>query len=92
MDVSSLPLPPDLIEFVRVKMTTGEYASESEVVCEALTFLRERDHARAARLKELQREIQIGVDQLDRGDSKPFDAKEIKTEVRKRLAAGESGV
>lgn len=87
MDVSVLTLPPDLVEFVRFKMTTGEYSSEKEVVCEALAFLRERDEWRRQRLDRLQREIQIGRDQLDRGDSKPFDAHEIKDEVRRRLAA-----
>lgn len=92
MDVSKLPLPPDLREFVRVKMRTGEYASENEVVCEALSFLRERDQIRAMRLAELRRAVQIGVDQLDRGDSKPFDAEELKAEVRKRLATDDANV
>lgn len=87
MDVSSLALPPHLVEFVRVKMNTGEYASENEVVCEALTFLRERDELRSKRLRDLQSEVRMGRDQLARGDSRPFDAQEIKDEVRKRLAA-----
>ena len=92
MNVSDLPLPPDLIDFVRVKMNTGEYANESEVVCEALIFLRERDRARASRLKELRSEIQIGLDEIRRGESKPFDANEIKAEVRKRLAASDTSL
>ncbi|HQU42480.1 MAG TPA: type II toxin-antitoxin system ParD family antitoxin [Pirellulales bacterium] len=89
MDVSNLTLPPDLADFLRVKMSTGEYGSEGEVVREALTFLRERDQARAVRLKELRGEIQIGLDQLERGDSRPFDANEIKAEVRRRLASAD---
>lgn len=84
MTVSNLTLPPDLADFVRGKMSTGEYTSEAQVVCEALAFLRERDEARALRLKELRAEIQIGLDQLDRGDARPFDADEIKAEVRRR--------
>lgn len=86
MDVSAQTLPPDLAEFVRFKMTTGEYTSENEVLCEALSFLRERDELQRQRLERLQREIQFGRDQLDRGDSKPFDAGEIKAELRRRLA------
>lgn len=86
MNASSLPLPPELREFLQTKMSTGQYASENDVVCEALTFLRERDQARAARLTELRRDIQIGLEQLDRGDSKPFNPHEIKAEVRRRLA------
>lgn len=87
MEVSGLLLPPDLMEFVRVKMNTGEYASENEIVCEALTFLRERDELRSTRLSQLKREVQIGLDQIDRGDWKAFNAQEIKDEVRKRLTA-----
>ena len=59
MDVSGLAPPPDLAEFVHVKMRTGEYVTETEVVCEALAFLRERDELRASRLQQLRREIQI---------------------------------
>jgi Arc/MetJ-type ribon-helix-helix transcriptional regulator len=66
-------------------MSTGDYSTENEVLCEALAFLRERDKACAARLKELQREVKVGLDDLDRGESKPFDANEIKAEVRRRL-------
>lgn len=87
MNVSGLALPADLAEFVHVKMRTGEYATENEVVCEALAFLRERDQLRASRLQRLRREIQIGIDQFDRGEWKPFDVHDIKDEVRKRLGA-----
>ena len=86
MTVSNLTLPPELADFVRGKMSTGEYTSESQVVCEALAFLRERDQVRSKRLKELRAEIQVGLDQLGRGDAKPFDADEIKAEVRRRHA------
>lgn len=87
MDVSGLTLPPELLEFVHIKMRTGEYATENEVLCEALTFLRERDQVRANRLQQLRREIQVGIDQFDRGESKLFDVQDIKAEVRKRLGA-----
>jgi antitoxin ParD1/3/4 len=87
MDVSGLALPPDLAEFVRSKMTSGKYASEYEVVREALVLLRERDQVRAQRIEQLRREIQMGVDQFDRGESKSFDVQEIKEVVRKRLGA-----
>jgi antitoxin ParD1/3/4 len=87
MHLSNMALPPDLAEFVRVKMSTGEYTNEGEIVREALTFLRERDEIRATRVQQLRGEIQIGIDEIERGESKPFDAGEIKAEVRRRLAA-----
>ena len=39
------------------------------------------------RLEELRREIGIGIEQADRGDTAPLDVQEIKDEVRRRLAA-----
>lgn len=85
MEISGLTLPPDLVDFVRFKMTTGDYTTERDVICEALTFLRERDELRGKRLERLRNEIQIGRDELDRGESRTFDAREIKAEVRRRL-------
>lgn len=92
MVLANVALPPDLIDFVRAKMSTGDYSSENEVVCEALAFLRERDEARAVRLKHLRSETQIGLDEIDRGETMPFDADEIKAEVRRRLATGDASV
>ena len=39
------------------------------------------------RLEELRREIAVGIEQADRGDTAPLDVQEIKDEVRRRLAA-----
>ncbi|MEO8927476.1 MAG: type II toxin-antitoxin system ParD family antitoxin [Caulobacteraceae bacterium] len=41
----SVTLPDDMAANVRAKVTSGEYASESEVVREGLRALQERDHA-----------------------------------------------
>ena len=41
----------------------------SEVVREALRLLDERDRMREMRLEDLRKDIQIGLDQLDRGES-----------------------
>src|SRR6266487_1293674 len=39
------------------------------------------------RLEELRREIAIGIEQADRGETAPLDVQQIKDEVRRRLAA-----
>ena len=39
------------------------------------------------RLEELRREIAVGIEQADRGDTAPLDVQEIKDEVRRRLTA-----
>jgi antitoxin ParD1/3/4 len=63
------------------------YHSASEVIREALRLLKERDEWRQHRLEELRREIAIGLEQADRGETRPFDAEDLKRRVRERLAA-----
>lgn len=65
---------------------TGLYQSQSEVIREGLRLLKEREDLRKLRLEELRKDIQIGLDQLERGEGVPFDAEKIKAEGRKRLA------
>ena len=57
-----------LEEYVREKVESGLYNSNSEVVREALRLMGERDKLREIRLEELRKEIQIGIDQADRGE------------------------
>ena len=41
----SISLPEDLADALRARVESGEYASESEVVCEGLLALRDRDQS-----------------------------------------------
>ncbi|WP_367949112.1 type II toxin-antitoxin system ParD family antitoxin [Paraburkholderia sp. NMBU_R16] len=41
----SITLPKEMAELVRSKVASGEYASESEVICEGLRLLAARDRA-----------------------------------------------
>ncbi|HVC98868.1 MAG TPA: type II toxin-antitoxin system ParD family antitoxin [Pirellulales bacterium] len=83
MDLANMPLPPDLEAFVASKVTSGEYPSQIAVVHVALALLQRRDHERAERLGELRKMVQVGLDQLDRGQGEPFDAEEIKAEIKR---------
>jgi putative addiction module CopG family antidote len=85
MDVANLVLPPDLEAYVAGKVTSGEYVTKSEVFREALVLLRERDKLRALRLEEFRKLVQVGVHELDRGESAPWNAEEAKAELRKCL-------
>jgi hypothetical protein len=49
--------------------------------------LDESAEVRGWRLAELKREIQKGLDSLERGEAVPLDAEDIKREGRRRLAA-----
>lgn len=83
MDVT---LTPELERLIHDKIASGLYASESEVIREALRLLKDRDELRLLAAEDLRREIQKGLDQLDRGESVLLDAERIKAEGRRRLA------
>ncbi|HKI14654.1 MAG TPA: type II toxin-antitoxin system ParD family antitoxin [Roseiarcus sp.] len=81
----NVSLTPKLEEVVAEKVASGRYASASEVVREALRLLSERDQ-----LNQLRQEVRLGIEQLDRGRSKPFDARaldRIKRNGRGRLGS-----
>ena len=65
-------LTPHLEELVRDKVKSGLYNSASEVVREALRLMEDRDRVREMRLEDLRKEIQIGIDQLERGESTEY--------------------
>lgn len=84
-----IPLPRDLEELIERKVEAGEYESASELVVEALYLLAARDRFLEGEREELRREIQIGIDQCERGEVVPFDRETIKritARGRKRLA------
>ncbi len=58
-------LAPELEQQIAESVASGRYANDREVVEEALRLLFETEAARA----RLRAEIQIGLDQLDRGES-----------------------
>ncbi len=75
-------LTPRLEELVRDKVKSGLYNSSSEVVREALRLMEDRDRVREMRLEDLRKEVQIGIDQADRGELTP--ANEVFAELRDR--------
>jgi antitoxin ParD1/3/4 len=73
-------------EFVRMKVDSGDYASASEVVRDGLRMLKEKDLLLEARLQALKGEIQIGIDQAERGEhiNGPQFMKELRESLLKR--------
>lgn len=58
----TIDLPPELEAFVKQEIETGDYASREEVVARGLQLLRE------LKIHELRRKVQVGIDELERGD------------------------
>ena len=65
----NVSLTPELERRVAEKVEAGLYTSASEVVRESLRLLFESDDVRRAQLAELNNRIQLGLDQLDRGET-----------------------
>lgn len=79
----NISLTPDLEKLIQAKVESGQYLSASEVVSEALYLLRERDQIRELRLEELRKEVQIGIDQADRGEL--LDGPEVFEKLRDKV-------
>jgi antitoxin ParD1/3/4 len=81
----NVSLTPELEELVARKLQSGRYQSASEVVGEGLRLLEEQDRLRAAELGEVRRKIQVGLDQLDRGERISGD--EVLKELNRKSVA-----
>ncbi|MGA2797556.1 MAG: type II toxin-antitoxin system ParD family antitoxin [Thermoguttaceae bacterium] len=57
-------IPPELESFVQQQLASGEYRSAEEVIGAGLRVLQELKH----RQEDFRKEVQIGVDQLDRSE------------------------
>jgi antitoxin ParD1/3/4 len=79
----NINLTPQLEKLVRQKVESGRYNSASEVVREALRLMEERNELHALQLERLRSDIRQG---LDSGPPRPWNAAEVKTQGRKRLA------
>ena len=81
----NVSLTPELERLVNARVRTGMYSSASEVVREALRLLNDQEELRRRKLEDLRKEIQIGLDQVNRGEGVPLDIAKIKSRLRKRL-------
>jgi Arc/MetJ-type ribon-helix-helix transcriptional regulator len=77
--------------FIAEAMAAGRYVNESEAVSDAIAELRAREELREMRLMEIRGKVNIGLDQLDRGDSAAWDAEAIRTAGRALLEQRNAG-
>ena len=83
----SIALTPEFAADIRHASATGEYASPSEVIRDALRAWKQLRQGRAIALEELRRLWSEGVNS---GESAPLDADDIKRRGRERLAANKA--
>jgi antitoxin ParD1/3/4 len=75
----------ELQQIVREKVARGDYASEVDVLREALQLLDDRDRLRAWKLEELRKEIAVGIEQAEKGLVARLDLVAIRSKVAERL-------
>jgi antitoxin ParD1/3/4 len=63
--------------FVEQVIKAGDYPNASEVVRDALRLLQQRRRDDALKLKALRKQIEAGVDALERGDFIEIDEAEL---------------
>jgi antitoxin ParD1/3/4 len=80
----SIALPADMATLVRKAVETGDYASSSEVIREALREWRAHRAARSEAVSELRRLWEEGIES---GRSAVLDMADIKKRGRQRLQA-----
>ena len=78
----NVSLTPQLESYVKQKVASGLYNSVSEVMREALRLLEEHDALKDMKLAALRRDLQDGIDELDRGEGTPLNIDEIKAKAR----------
>jgi antitoxin ParD1/3/4 len=79
----SIALTPEMAAAVRHAVASGEYASASEVIREALRLWKAHQAAREREVEELRR---IWREGLESGPATPLDFAEIKAQGRSVLA------
>jgi antitoxin ParD1/3/4 len=78
----SITLPPEMASFIRQKVNSGLYGSNSEIIREALRGMMDRDR----RLERLDTAIAQGVADAEAGRVQDID--DVRVELRGRFAVG----
>jgi antitoxin ParD1/3/4 len=84
----SIALSPEMVAMLKGAVASGQYASASEVVREALREWQLRKPLREAEIERLRKAWQEGIES---GPSRPLDFEEIKRRGRERLAQVKRG-
>lgn len=75
-------ISPENEQFIQHVVETGVYHSREEVLDEALLLLR--------RQEDLRREVNLGIEQIQRGDYAPLDMEAVKVKLDQRIDSHES--
>lgn len=74
----TIELPEDLAAFAQRQVDTGQYGSVVEVVREAFGLLQDR----SGKVAQLRKELDVGIAQLDAGQSTRSTPREMMDDIR----------
>ena len=80
MDIT---LQPELEQFVREKITSGQYQSVNEAVNAGLKILMERELIYQGRFDQLRQEIMVGIEASESGEV--VDSETVFNSIRQKL-------
>lgn len=83
MTTLSISLPEPMRKFVQQQVKAGNFSTSSEYI----RWLLRNEMERQSKLAALRKDIQVAIDQVDRGETTELDMTAIKAEGRGRLAA-----
>jgi antitoxin ParD1/3/4 len=81
----SVALPSEMVAAIRAAVESGDYATNSDVMRDALRDWQIKRHIEDANTAELRRLVQEGIDSLDRGEGIP--AEEVFARLKERYSA-----
>ena len=81
----NVSLTPELERLVTEKVEAGLYESPSDMVAKGLALLLKTEDAKAAAREKLDQMIQVGLDQIERGEV--IDGEESRARMMERFAA-----
>ncbi len=81
MATMNVTLPVEMLDFVENEVSSGEYASSSDVIGEALLLLRHEKAQQAEKLLLLRGEISVGLDAAAEGRFSERSVGSIRDEV-----------
>lgn len=79
-----ISLTPELDQFVKRQMDSGNYSSAMDVVLTAMKFFKEHEHVYKGRFDELRREVMVGYEAAERGEL--MDGEVVFENLRTKLA------
>ena len=84
----NVSLTPEQEMFIHSQVESGKYTSANDVIRAGLLLLEERERIYKGRFDELQREVMIGLEQLERGEvvDGPTAMGEIRAKLQQRRA------